>query len=215
MDLKRRIPQYAIGLFVMALGIVLIKKAELGMSPISSIPSAISNITPFTLGNMIIAFQLVCFVLIIIVMKRVTVKTVLTIPLAVGFGYIIDLYMFLLPIGNLPFVLRCVVCFAGIFFTALGIDIIKGASLMLPAPDELLLRASEEWKKPFPIIKICGDILWVVIAFLIELILVHRISSVGIGTVASMILTGRIAGMLSRHMHFLEMEPLELKRKKE
>ena len=37
MKLKRQLPQYIIGLFVMALGIVLIKKAGTGVSPVSVI----------------------------------------------------------------------------------------------------------------------------------------------------------------------------------
>ncbi|MGN0994857.1 MAG: DUF6198 family protein, partial [Butyricicoccus sp.] len=72
-----------IGLFVMALGIVLIKQANAGVSPVSVIPSALSNILPLTFGNTTILFQLFCFLLILAVQRKINVKTILIVPLSV------------------------------------------------------------------------------------------------------------------------------------
>lgn len=83
MNLKRRLPQYLVGLLLMALGIVLVKKAEIGISPVSAIPAALSNLTPFTLGNTTIAFHVLCVLVQILLMRQVTLKTLLILPLAV------------------------------------------------------------------------------------------------------------------------------------
>jgi uncharacterized membrane protein YczE len=212
MDLTRRLPQYFLGLVLMALGVVLIKKADIGISPLSAIPAAVSNITPFTLGNTTIAFHFVCVLLQIILRGRITVKAALTLPLAVAFGYIIDLFM-LLPLGAMSLPMKCLVCLAGIAFTALGIVTIVGADLMLPAPDAFLRQASEKFGKPLSTVKVIGDVTWVAITLAIELIASHRVVSIGIGTVVSMLLTGKLVGVFNRLMPWLRMKPTSFDRK--
>ncbi|MCD8001677.1 MAG: DUF6198 family protein [Oscillospiraceae bacterium] len=212
MNLKRRLPQYLIGLLLMALGIVLVKKAEIGISPVSAIPAALSNLTPFTLGNTTIAFHVLCVLMQILLMRQVTLKTLLILPLAVAFGYLIDLYMLLLHFAEMPIWLAAVLCFAGIIFTALGLDVIVGADLMLPAPDALVHTVSEKYHKPLSTVKIFGDITWVAITAIIELLATGTIISVGIGTLASMLLTGKFAGIFKRLLPFLEMEPTGMRR---
>ena len=184
----------------MALGVVFIKKAELGMSPISAIPAAIANITPFTLGNTSIGFHVLCVIFQIMLVRKITLKTVLILPLAVVFGYIIDLYMFILNPGIMAYWYRIVLCLSGIVFTALGIVIIVSVDLMLPAPDAFLLAASRYFERPLGQVKIIGDISWVLIAAIIEILNMGTIVSVGIGTLVSMYLTGKLVGVFKRHL---------------
>ena len=200
MSMKKRIPIYIVGLLVMALGIVLIKKSELGMSPISAIPSAVSNITPLSLGEMTIFFQLFCIVLQILILRRLPLKVALQLPLSVAFGYLIDLYVWLLRFGELPLWVRCVLCFAGIFCTALGIVLIVGMDLMLPAPDAFLRTLSQRLNRPLGTVKICGDVTWVIVALIIEGIAMGGLHSVGVGTVASMLLTGKFVSLLKKRL---------------
>lgn len=207
MKLKRQLPQYIIGLFVMALGIVLIKKAGTGVSPVSVIPAALSNITPLTFGNTTIIFQVICFLLIILVQWKINVKTILILPVAIVFGYIIDLYMFLLQFGDMPVLLCYIICLLGIALTALGIVIIVGANLMLPSPDALLRTISAKFNQPLSRIKMAGDATYVVIAIIIELIFLHRVFSqecVWIGTVLSVLLTGRLVGVFGKCFPWLD-----------
>lgn len=213
MNLKRRLPQYFLGLLAMALGVVLIKRAEIGISPLSAIPAAVSNITPFTLGNTTIAFHVCCVLLQVLVVRKVDVKTVLILPLAVVFGYIIDLFMFLLPLSGMALWLRVLVCFAGIVFTGLGIVVIVGADLMLPAPDAFLRAVSARFRVPLSKVKIAGDALWVVITLVIELVSSGRIVSIGVGTVLSVLLTGKFVGVFNRLFPGLTMAPTAAGRK--
>ncbi len=195
--MKKRLIVYLLGLFVMAFGVVLIKKADLGMSPISSIPAAVAGMTPFTLGNTTIAFHVLCAIFQVAALRRVTLKSVLLLPLAIVFGYIIDLYM-LIPFGSMSLPLRALVCLGGILFTALGIVIIASTDLMLPAPDSFLRTLSTISGKPLGTLKIAGDVLWVVVTVILELVVRGRILSVGVGTVASMFLTGFFVTLLKK-----------------
>jgi uncharacterized membrane protein YczE len=88
--MARRIIQYALGLVSMGLGIVFLKRANLGITPITSIPAAVSEITPFTLGNVTIALHVLCVIGQIILLRRVTLKSLLTIVVGFVFGYIVD-----------------------------------------------------------------------------------------------------------------------------
>lgn len=56
MNKLKRYLLFLVGLFVNALGVSLVTKANLGTSPISSIPYVLSLNFPFTLGNFTIFF---------------------------------------------------------------------------------------------------------------------------------------------------------------
>lgn len=209
MKLKRQLPQYAVGLAVMALGIVLIKRANTGVSPVSVIPSALSNILPLTFGNTTILFQLFCFLLILAVQRKIDVKTVLIVPLSVVFGYIIDLYMLFISFEGAAVWLRYIICLLGIAATALGIVIIVGANLMLPAPDALMRTISAAYHKPLSQVKIAGDAVWTVLAIVIELVFCRRVLSVWIGTVLSVLLTGKLVGVFAKCLPWLNLNQTE------
>lgn len=206
MRLMRQLLQYIIGLFIMALGIVLIKQANTGVSPVSVIPSALSNIFPsLTFGNTTILFQLFCFVLILLVQRRIDVKTILIVPLSIAFGYIIDLYMFLLSLDALALWVRYLFCLLGIAATALGIVIIVGANLMLPAPDALMRTVSATYNKPLSRVKCIGDAAFAAVSVVIEMVFCGEMRSVWIGTVLSVLLTGKLVGVLGKKLPWLNL----------
>ena len=209
MNLKRRLPQYLVGLVIMASGVVLIKKAEIGISPLSAIPAALNNLTPFTLGNMTILFHTFCMLLTFPVQRKISLKSILLLPLAILFGYIIDLFMLLIPIPELNLFLKCIVNLGGAILSGFGIVLIVGTDLMLPAPDALLRAVSVRLEWPLSRVKIIGDIIWVAAALLMELVFSGTVLSVGIGTVISMLLTGKLVGVFTGLFPQLIMEPTD------
>lgn len=194
----KQIILFVIGLFIMGLGIVLIKKANLGLSPISAIPAAVSNIAPLTFGNVTIIFQCCCFAAIMLATKKLTWKRAIILPVGFGIGYILDLYNFLLHFDNAPIWGKLIICMLGIMCTALGIVIIKRAEFVLPAADELWFVLSQKYNRKVSQLKTAGDIAWVVITVIIEVIAIHKVVSVGIGTVLSMLLTGFFVGKFQK-----------------
>ncbi len=190
----RRVLQYVIGLCVMAAGTVLLKRAALGITPITSVPAAAANVTPFTLGNTTIALHVLCVIGQILVVRRFTVKALLTMLVGVPFGYIIDLFMWLFdpgPLGVFPRIVLLVV----------------GSDLMLPAPDELTHTISEVYGKKLSNVKFISDAVYVIVALAIDLIFAGKISSVGIGTVCAVLLTGRLIGLFGKMFPGLKMSP--------
>jgi len=215
MNLKRRITQYIMGLVLMAVALVFIKRLGLGISPISSVPDAISMVTGLTLGNVTIAFHVVCVIGQIIVMRRVTVRTLLTLPLAIAFGYLIDFFMLFIDFSLDIYWLKILLQFPCVMVAALGIVLIVGADLMLPAPDALFRSINAEFNIPLSRVKVCGDIIWVIVSVSVDLISSGGLRSVGLGTVISALFMGRFVGIFNKHFPQITMQPLEIKKKEQ
>ena len=205
--MKKRILIYLCGIAIMAFGVTLLARSDLGNSPISSIPYAISQITPFTFGTTTMAFHLLCIIFQVMIWRRVMLQMILQIPLGLGFSALIDLYMSVLAIAEPELWLRALLGVGGVVFTALGIVIIVSMDLMLPAPDSFLRAVSQRFNIELYKVKIAGDVTWVCTTIVISLIFTRSILAVGIGTLFSMYFTGKFVGIFKKHLGFLEMEP--------
>ena len=83
---------FFIGVFINSLGVSIITKADLGTSPISSVPYVLSLNFPFTLGEFTIAVNMIMVILQLAILRRnFKLEHVLQIPFCVIFGYCIDL----------------------------------------------------------------------------------------------------------------------------
>ena len=70
MEKGKRYLVFLIGLFVNAFSISLITKANLGTSPISSVPYTLSLYFPYTLGQFTIAFRVLHILLQILLLRE-------------------------------------------------------------------------------------------------------------------------------------------------
>lgn len=202
----RRVLQYFGGLVVMAMGVVLMKRVDLGISPITAVPAAVSAITPFSLGNMTTFLHILCVVGQIIVVRRVTLKSILTALVGVPFGYIIDGLMLLFDPGPMGWPLRIALLIIGLALSGLGVLLVVGSDLMLPAPDELSHTISQVYQKKLANVKIISDAIYVAIAVAVDLIFSRRVFTVGVGTVLSVLLVGRFVGWFGKLFPRLTME---------
>lgn len=189
----------------MAIGLVLLKRTVWGVSPITAVPDAVANITPLTLGNATILLHLLCVILQIVVQKRVTLKTVLTMCVGIPFGYLVDFFMWLWN-PSLLLWQKCIALVLGIAIQGFGVALISGCDLMLPAPDELNNVISQVYSKKLSNIKMCADAIYVIIAIVINLISTHSLASVGLSSVVSVLLTGRFVGLSFKLFPGIRME---------
>lgn len=205
-QLTRRLIQYLCGLICMAIGLVLLKRTVWGVSPITAVPDAVANITPLTLGNATILLHVVCVILQLLVQKRVTLKSILTLCVGVPFGYLVDLFMWLWD-PALVLWQKCIALVLGIAIQGFGVALISGCDLMLPAPDELNNVISRVHGKKLSNVKMCADAVYVVTAVVINLISTGTLASVGISSIASVLLTGRFVGLSFRLLPGIRMNP--------
>lgn len=206
--LPRRIIQFVIGLVVMSLGIVLMKRVNLGISPITCVPASISNFTPLTIGNLTIILHIICVIGQIITERSFSLKNVLTMLVGILFGYIIDGFMLLIHLDGLSLTLRFVVLFLGLACSGFGLLLTVSTDVALPAPDGLSHTISQVYSKKLSNVKVVSDAVYVVLSVILDLVFTGRISSVGIGTVCSVLLVGRFVGWFGKLLPGLKMDPL-------
>ncbi len=204
--LTRRILQYAAGLICMAVGLVLLKRTYWGVSPITAVPDAVANITPLTLGNATILLHVLCVVLQIAVQKKVTLKSVLCLGVGVPFGYLVDLFMWLWD-PQMVLWQKCIALVLGIAVQGFGVALISGCDMMLPAPDEFNNVVARTRGKKLGNVKMIADAVYVITAVVINLIFQRSLASVGISSVASVLLTGRFVQLSFRFLPGIRMTP--------
>ena len=206
MEKLKRYLIFLVGLFVNSLGVSLITKANLGTSPISSIPYVLSLNFPFTLGNFTIFFSIFLIVLqLIILRKNFKLEHILQIPVSIIFGYFIDLTMILFSwVNPEAYVMKIVYLLIGCLILGVGVYMEVLADVVM-LPGESFVRAIVlTWKTNFGTTKICFDVSMAVIAAVLSFVFAGRLDGVREGTVIAALLVGFIARLIGKKLAFLK-----------
>lgn len=208
MSSSERIKRYIvfiIGLLVNSLGVSLITKADLGTSPISSIPYVLSLNFPLSLGAFTVIFSLFLILLQLLILKRnFKLEHVLQIPVSIAFGIFIDLSMSLLGFVHptvyivkvLDLIIGCIILGIGVYMEVLA-DVV-----MLPG--ESFVRAVVfRWKREFGATKVAFDVSMTVIAGVLSFVFSGKLYGVREGTIVAALLVGFIARLIGRMLSFL------------
>ena len=205
MEKLKRYIVFLIGLFINSLGVSLITKADLGTSPISSIPYVLSLNFPFTLGQFTIAFSLLLILIQLVILRRnFKAEHLLQIPISILFGYFIDLTMIMLFFVHPQTYLSSVVyLLIGCVILGFGVytEVLADVAML---PGESFVRAvSSTWKTEFGSTKVAFDVSLAVIAAVLSLLFAHRLDGVREGTIIAALLVGFIARLFGRRLAFL------------
>ena len=206
MEKLKRYLIFLVGLFVNSLGVSLITKANLGTSPISSIPYVLSLNFPFTLGNFTIFFSIFLIVLqLIILRKNFKLEHILQIPVSIIFGYFIDLTMILFSwVNPEAYIMKIVYLLMGCLILGVGVYMEVLADVVM-LPGESFVRAIVlTWKTNFGTTKICFDVSMSVIAAVLSFVFAGKLAGVREGTVIAALLVGFIARLIGKKLVFLK-----------
>lgn len=206
MEKFKRYIVFLIGLFVNSLGVSLITKADLGTSPISSIPYVLSLNFPMTLGQFTIFFSLFLILLqFLILRKNFKAEHLLQIPISILFGYFIDLTMILLEFVTphqyaakiIYLLIGCIVLGFGVY-----IEVLANVAML---PGESFVRAvSSTWNTEFGTTKVCFDVSMTVIAAALSFLFIYHLDGVREGTIIAALLVGFLARTFGRLLSFVE-----------
>ena len=206
MEKLKRYLIFLVGLFVNSLGVSLITKANLGTSPISSIPYVLSLNFPFTLGNFTIFFSIFLIALqLIILRKNFKLEHILQIPVSIIFGYFIDLTMILFFwVNPEAYIMKIVYLLIGCLILGVGVYMEVLADVVM-LPGESFVRAIVlTWKTNFGTTKICFDVSMSVIAAVLSFVFAGKLAGVREGTVIAALLVGFIARLIAKKLAFLK-----------
>lgn len=193
---------FLVGLFFVSLGIALTTKADLGTSPLATIPYTLSLILPrLTLGNWTILFNLLFIIAQVFILKSRVVKVDLglQVVLTFVFGYCVDFCMWLikwLDPTNYPqqmavLLIGIVICSFGIYLEVLG-DVV-----MLPG-DAFAQAVTKVSRLSFGNVRVICDTACSLIAAALCLIFLGALIGVREGTLISALLAGNLVKLYMR-----------------
>ena len=197
MNKVKRYLIFFIGLFVNSLGVSLITKANLGTSPISSIPYVLSLNFSFTLGNFTIFFSIFLIFL--------QLCNLLQIPISILFGYFIDFTMVLLKSVNPEtYVMKFVYLLIGCLILGFGVylEVLANVAML---PGESFVRAIvNTWNREFGSTKVMFDVSMAVIAAVLSFVFAYHLDGVREGTIIAALLVGFIARFFGKKLEFVK-----------
>ena len=205
MTLREGVKRYIvffIGLFFNAFGVAFTTRALLGASPIAAIPYSLSLIFPrFTMGNYVIAFNILLVLLqwILLRSKANKAELALQVVMVFAFGYCTDFSLWLLR-GLVPgnyamklllLVIGCGILAFGVYFELIG-DVV-----MLPG-NAFPKAVAEKLGKEYGPVRMTSDITMTVIAAILCLIFLRKLSGVREGTIIAAFLVGNIVTLWNK-----------------
>lgn len=191
-----------LGLTIMAFGVAFSIKADLGISPISTVPYVTSLISGLSVGTTTIIMNFL-FVLIQIAILRRQYDwfQLLQFPAAIVFGTMIDVAEYLLQgIQVSNYLKEWLFCIIGIVLIALGISVEVMANLVTTAGEGIVLAICKVAPVKFGNMKMGFDITLVCISVVLSLVFLGGVEGVREGTLAAMIFVGQITKVTNKWM---------------
>ncbi len=200
MTIVKRIGIYVLGLLILAFGISVSVKSNLGVSPVSSLPYVLSRIVDIEMGYFTMAVFISFIVVQLFILKReFKITSSIQILASIVFGYFVNLTNFTLQNFVTPdaVILRLSLSVMSAALCGLGIFLYIAPRIM-PLPGEGLTEVvSIKLGKPFSRIKVFFDLTMVVISLMFSLGFLGRIDGIGVGTLISAFLIGKFVGIFS------------------
>lgn len=202
MDKKRlRILVYVVGMFILALGLTLNTKANLGVSPIISVPYSISQITGLNFGDLTFVVYAMFVVVQIIIHIRLKnhkriASDILQLPLSLIFTRLLNIFTVHIPTSqNLG--IRFIILTFAIICTGIGAAMSLSMQIVPNPGDGIVQALAERFDKSAGITKNLFDCLNLSITLCISLFIAHQIVGVGIGTVIAVVGVGRVIALFN------------------
>lgn len=198
---------FAAGLLVNSFGVAFITKSALGTSQISSIPYVLSLYFSGISFGMFTFFLNVVFILIQIVLLKKDFHPIqfLQVLANILFSAFIDISMVFLGKFN-PQVIgtKAVSLTAGCCILAFGISLEVAPHVIVVPGEGVVSAIAKVTNCRFGSVKMCFDITLIVIAGICSLLLFGELKGVGIGTVVSALLVGRIVNFVNSRVPIIK-----------
>lgn len=196
-----------IGLIVTALGLAVCVRADLGISPITTLAFALNKAFPaLTLGTYVFFQHIVFFILTVILLgKNFKPFQLLQLPCSFLFGYFVDLWEILLRNLSLNgYAARVLLLLIGCIIVGLGFSMSYTSRVALEANTAFLNAFSQRTGKPYSTLKTLTDVLIVVMAAVVSLVFLRTIVGIREGTIIAAFIIGPIAGFFNKRLAGME-----------
>ena len=188
-------------MFILALGLTLNTKANLGVSPIILVPYSISQITGLNFGDLTFVVYAMFVVVQIIIHIRLKnhkriASDILQLPLSLIFTRLLNIFTVHIPTSqNLG--IRFIILTFAIICTGIGAAMSLSMQIVPNPGDGIVQALAERFDKSVGITKNLFDCLNLSITLCISLFIAHQIVGVGIGTVIAVVGVGRVIALFN------------------
>lgn len=207
--LFRRYVVFGVSLLVIAFGISIITRSNLGTSPITSVPYVLSLNTNLSLGVYFFLFTIFLVILQMLLLGKKGIlerkaELVMQFPVAFVLSFFTDLTMWMTSVF-IPesYPVKIVSLVFGCMVLALGICLEVTADVTMISAEYTIQFATLRFKKNFGNIKIGFDVTLVLCAILLSWIMSGSIVGVREGTIIAALITGPFVRIIMPHMSFI------------
>ncbi|MER2108843.1 MAG: DUF6198 family protein [Solibacillus sp.] len=201
-QITKRILIYILGTFLLGIGVTFSIKADLGVSPVSSLGYAIALITSISVGTAVFLSNIVFIAAQVILSRQfeaknyflqllsaILVSAFIDVTLALGV-FLPDATTWTLQVGYL---------IISLFIIAFGVFFYVNARLPLASYDALVPVVAKKFKLSFGKAKTRCDLINVALSAIICLVFIQSFGSIGIGTFIAAYFTGKIVGVIIKY----------------
>lgn len=190
---------YIIGSVLLAMGISLNTKSDLGMAPILSIMFCVSQIFELDFSNLTLAYYIfLVFVQFAIKGKKYAQKRdLLEFPLALVFTRFISLFSKLFAFTPTTLWEKLLILAAAVIVTGIGLTMMVNMKLVANPGDGIVQAISERSGIRLGTAKNLFDGGSALVAVTISLVITHRLIGIGLGTIINVLCVGRVVAAFS------------------
>jgi len=194
-----RLLLYLLGVATLAFGAVLAINSRLGVSPVNLIQISISHSTNLNLGVASFIFFIICICgQLFIYKKDFKLIQFLQILFAILFGNFLNFFNEAIRLEGLSITMRIILCIISILLIGIGIFLTVTPKLVPLAPDGMAQAIAFKMKADFGKGKIVFDIIIVSTSFIFLFLSSAGFHDIGIGTILSMLLVGKVVLEINR-----------------
>lgn len=182
---------YILSINILALGIILNTRTDLGVAAFTSLFYAFSKVNNISLGTASIILYLILIIVQICLVRKLTITIFLEIPFSLIFGYITDFYDSLIKIRCSNLLSAYLLLLIAIIFVSLGVYFSVSCNLIATPVESTVKTISQIYNLKFSLVKNVFDITMIIMTLLLCLVLQIPVYGIGMGTVLPALLVGR------------------------
>lgn len=190
-----------IAVIINSFGVVLMLYSGAGISAISSVPYAFSEVLPFlSLGTWTYIFQGVLVLSLMVLRKHFVPSYLFSFVVGFVFGKLLDVHE--MWIGILPYTIPLRILYFIISYVLICIGIALSNLCKLPIiPTDLFSRElSEIIKVAYPKVKISFDVICLAVTAFMTFFFLGHVKGLGIGTIFAAFTMGKAVGMIGKKL---------------
>ncbi len=189
---------YAVGIMILALGLILNTKAGLGVSPIMSLPYCISEIWGWNFGDTTLVIYCIFVGLQFLLKgKRARLYDLLQIPFSVVFTRVLNFYNGIIQIPLEQFWQKILLLLAALLLTGVGAAMVLNMRLVPNPCDGIVQAVGEAWGKETGLAKNLFDLFSVAMSFLLGMAAGNWMCGIGVGTLVGVVCVGRVISLFN------------------